>query len=77
MRMETARRLRAPGLACLVEYKDKGLKAQLGRASKLGAAWAVIIGEEEVRAGRFAVKSLATGAQHEAAPDDIVKIIRG
>jgi histidyl-tRNA synthetase len=75
--METARRLRAQGVECLVEYKDKGLKAQLGRASKLGAAWAVIIGEEEVRKGRFAVKSLATGAQHEAAPDDVLRIIRG
>ena len=75
--MATARRLRSQGVECLVEYKDKGLKAQLGRASKLGAAWAIIVGEDEVRKGRFAVKSLATGAQHEAAPDDVIKIIRG
>jgi len=75
--MEIARRLRAAGVECLIEYKDKGLKAQLGRASKLGAAWVVIIGEEEVRKGLYAVKSMATGEQRDASPDDVVKIIRG
>jgi histidyl-tRNA synthetase len=75
--MELARKLRSNGVECLVEYKDRGLKAQLGRASKLGAAWAVIIGEEEVGKGRYAVKSMATGEQRDAAPDDVLKIIRG
>jgi histidyl-tRNA synthetase len=75
--MELARRLRSNGVECLVEYRDKGLKAQLGRASKLGAAWAIIIGEDEVRKGLYALKSLTTGEQRDAAPDDIPKIIRG
>ena len=46
----------AHGLECLLEFKERGLKSQLGRASKLGASWALIIGEEEIRKGRYQLK---------------------
>jgi histidyl-tRNA synthetase len=46
-----ARFLRSSGVECLLEFKERGLKSQLSRASKLGASWALIIGEEEVRKG--------------------------
>jgi histidyl-tRNA synthetase len=39
------------------------LKKSLETASRLGARFAIIVGENEVRAGEFALKNLATGEQ--------------
>ena len=70
-----ARDLRSKGVECLLEFKEKGLKGQLSRASKLGATWALIVGEEEIRKGRYQVKDMKTGTQTEAAEDSILRAI--
>jgi histidyl-tRNA synthetase len=57
--------MRGLGAECLMEFKDRPLKAQLGRAAKLGASFAVIVGEDEVEKGRLVLKDLARGAQFE------------
>ncbi len=74
--MDLARFLRENGVECLLEFKGRGLKNQLARASKLQAAWAVIVGEEEVRKARFQVKDLATGRQQDAGKEELVGILR-
>ncbi len=74
--MTLARSFRRAGVECLIEFKDRGLKAQLGRASKLGAAWALIAGEDEVRAGRFELKDLSTGRQVAGTPDELLASLR-
>jgi histidyl-tRNA synthetase len=70
-----ARLLRQSGIQCLVEFKEQGLKSQLGRANKLGASWTLIIGEDEIRKGRYQLKDMKSGTQTEAAKDDILKIL--
>jgi histidyl-tRNA synthetase len=70
-----ARFLRSHGIECLLEFKERGLKSQLSRASKLGASWTLIIGEEEIRQGRYQVKDMQKGTQTEAARDNILRII--
>jgi len=70
-----ARFLRSKGVECLLEFKERGLKSQLSRASKLGASWALIIGEEEIRKGRYQVKDMKKGTQTEAAKDSILRTI--
>jgi histidyl-tRNA synthetase len=70
-----ARFLRSNGVGCLLEFKDKGLKSQLSRASRLGASWALIVGDEEIRKGRYQVKDLRTGTQTEADKDGILRTI--
>ena len=70
-----ARDLRSKGVECLLEFKEKGLKSQLSRASKLGATWALIVGEEEIRKGRYQVKDMKTGTQTEAAEEGILRAI--
>ena len=70
-----ARLLRQNDIECLLEFKEQGLKAQLGRANKLGASWALIIGEEEIRKGRYQLKDMKAGTQTEAAKEDILKIL--
>jgi len=58
-----ARELRRQG--AVVELGDESfrLKKSLETASKLGARYAIIVGENEVKADAFAVKNLATGEQ--------------
>jgi len=70
-----ARYLRSKGVECLLEFKEKGLKSQLSRASKLGATWALIVGEEEIRKGRYQVRDMKTGTQTEAAEEGILRAI--
>lgn len=49
----------------VIEVGDESfrLKKSLETASKLGARFAIIVGENEVRAGEFALKNLGTGEQ--------------
>ncbi|MFB0564521.1 MAG: histidine--tRNA ligase [Candidatus Aminicenantaceae bacterium] len=73
--MELARFLRRKGVECLVEYKQRNLKSQMSRANKLRATWALIIGEDEVKKGRYQLKDMTTGIQKEGSKEDILKII--
>ncbi len=72
-----ARFLRSQGIECLLEFKERGLKSQLGRANKLQASWALIIGEDEVRKKRYQLKDLKAGTQTELAGEEIPKAIAG
>jgi histidyl-tRNA synthetase len=74
--MDLARFLRENGIECLLEFKGRGFKNQLSRASKLQASWAVIMGEEEVRRARFQVKDLSTGRQQDAGKEELIGILR-
>lgn len=74
--LQTARQLRRQAIECLLEFKERSLKAQLGRASKIGAHWCLIIGEEEIKKGCFKIKNMKTGVQQETGLDEIIAIIR-
>lgn len=58
-----ARELRRHDLAIELGDSSFRLKKSLETASKLGARFAIIVGENEVKSGQFAVKNLATGEQ--------------
>jgi histidyl-tRNA synthetase len=66
-----AHRLRLAGIRTEIEHRDAGLKGQLKRADKLKARLALLIGEDELRSGKLALKDLATGQQHEVSTADI------
>jgi histidyl-tRNA synthetase len=75
--LELARWLRANGVACLVEYKDRGMKAHFGRANKLQADWVLIIGENEMKSGRLALKDMATGRQVDGPREELLALLSG
>ncbi len=75
--LELARFLRANGVECLVEFKDRGMKAHFGRANKLDAAWVLIVGEDEMKKSRFGLKEMATGRQVDGTRDELLAILRG
>ena len=74
--MELARFFRANGVECLVEFKDRGMKAHFGRANKLGAAWVLMVGEDEMKKGRFGLKEMATGRQVDGTREELLALLR-
>jgi histidyl-tRNA synthetase len=56
-----ARDLRAAALCVELEYEGRSLKAQMKLANKLGARFAVILGEEELARRSARVREMATG----------------
>ena len=72
-----ARFFRRNGVECLLEFKDKGLKAQMGRGAKLGASWVLIVAEDEIRKGRYGLKHMATGQQVEGTEEELLGHIKG
>ncbi len=73
---ELARFFRANGVECLVEFKDRGMKAHFGRANKLGAAWVLVVGEDEIKKGRFGLKDMAGGRQVEGTREELLAFLR-
>ncbi|HEX3105662.1 MAG TPA: histidine--tRNA ligase [Terriglobales bacterium] len=71
-----ARELRRNNI--VVELGDESfrLKKSLETASKLGSKYALILGENELSAGVFALKNLATGEQTSVPRTDLVAKIR-
>ena len=74
--LELARFFRSNGVECLVEYKDRGMKAHFGRANKLRAAWVLIVGENELKSGRFGLKDMATGRQVDGPREELLALLR-
>ena len=74
--MKLARIFRRAAIECLLEFKDKGLKAHMARANKLGAAWVIIAGEDELRKGRYPLKDMGSGVQTEGTPEEIIRAIQ-
>ncbi len=62
----------------VVELGDETfrLKKSLETASKLGARFALIVGENEVKAGAFALKNLETGEQVSVVRADLAQKIQ-
>ena len=68
-----ARELRQAGLS--VELAEGKLKRVLELADKLRARFTLIVGENEMAAGRYALKDMATGEQHDVPRDQIAAVL--
>ncbi len=71
----TAAELRRLGLWVELTPEDKSLKAQLRRANKMNAAKVLIVGPEELKAGKAPLKDMAPGEQNELALDQVVPVM--
>jgi histidyl-tRNA synthetase len=59
--------LRAAGLPVTTTYGARSFKSQMKQADKSGAAYALLVGDDEVAAGTVTVRDMSTGEQ-EAVP---------
>jgi histidyl-tRNA synthetase len=72
-----ARKLRDAGMSVEVPAEEMKFKKSVGLAGKLGARYALIIGENEVASGRYALKELATAQQRSLTEGEIVEFLKG
>ncbi len=68
--------LHAADVGALLAFGDRSLKAQLKSADKAGVAYAVILGEEELKAGRAVVREMASSRQTEVPLEALVGWLR-
>lgn len=70
-----ADRLRRTGMAADLDPMNRGLRAQMKQADRLGARFVVVLGEDEVRRGVGAIREMASGAQDEAPLDALPEVL--
>ena len=68
-----ARQYRRSGFS--VEIAEGKLKRVMELANKLGARYVLIAGDDELAAGRYALKNMATGGQDNLTGDEIAERI--
>jgi histidyl-tRNA synthetase len=71
-----ARELRRQNVVVLVGDESFRLKKSLETASKTGARYALIVGENEIKSGQFALKNLGTGEQVNVTREQIPSKVR-
>jgi histidyl-tRNA synthetase len=71
-----ARELRREGLVVVAGDESFKLKKSLETASKLGVRFALILGENEVNSGQYALKNLSTGEQASVSKAQIAGIVK-
>ena len=64
---------RASAVTVELGYGDRKLRSELERANRLGAAWAVIVGETELERGEAVLRDMASGAQHTVALPELAR----
>jgi histidyl-tRNA synthetase len=69
------RKLRGAGLAVELPGEEMKFKKSLGLADKLGARYALIIGEDEVNSGTFTLKRLADSDQKKLSEFDLLEYL--
>ena len=71
-----ARSLRARGLRVVMPLTERPLGAQMKRAERVGARFALFVGETELSSGRFGLKNLTSGEQIEVDEAGIEAAVR-
>jgi len=71
-----ARTLRASGLRVAMPLAERPMGAQLKRAERLGARFALFVGATELERGRYGLKNLASGEQIEVDAAGIDAVVR-
>ncbi len=70
--VQLARKLRAAALSVELPAEDTKLKKSLGLADKLGARYAVLLGEDELKSGQLVLRRLADGEQRKLSESELI-----
>ena len=71
-----AEALRSSGLKVQLYGEQKKFKQKMAYADKIGVPFAVLMGEDEIVAGKCAVKNMRTGEQVLLTPDEAAEFIK-
>ena len=72
-----SQQIRAEGISVSPVTASKKLKNQLANAVDIGAKWAILVGEDELKANQVTVKNLLTRDQIQVNSDQVISSIRG
>ena len=75
--IEITRMLRDNGISAEMNLTERSLKAQFKYADKINAETVLVIGEDELKTGKFNVKNLKNGEQTLLAKEELVKYYKG
>jgi histidyl-tRNA synthetase len=70
------KRLRAAGLRVELPAVEQKFRKALGQADKVGARFALILGQDEVASGQWTLKTLADGTQEKVAAGELVEFLK-
>ena len=73
--IQITRKLREAGLAVELPAEELKFKKALGLADKLGARYALILGEDELAAGVFTLKNLKDAQQRKLSENDLLEYL--
>lgn len=68
--------LRKSGVAADTDYENKSLKGAMRRANDLGARFALIIGEDELRKNVVTLKDMTSGEQTKIRQDNLIEELK-
>ena len=71
-----AQALRDEGLHVGLDLRGRSMKAQMREADRQNAPYTIIVGDNELEAGRVQVKDMASGDQVEVAFDDLARHLK-
>ena len=71
-----AEQLRAAGLRVQFYGEQKKFKQKMSYADKLGVAYAVLLGEDEIAAGKCSVKDMRSGEQVTVTAEEAARLIK-
>jgi histidyl-tRNA synthetase len=74
--IKVAQRLRGAGIKVELPPEEFKFKKALGLADKLGAKYAILIGENEMAAGKFTLKRLADAVQTSVSEDELLNALQ-
>ncbi len=65
-------RIRMAGIPARMELSPKSMKSQMRSADKEKCAWALILGENELKSGQLALKNMKDGSQESVLAGDLL-----
>ena len=69
-------KLRTEGVAVDTDHMDRGLRASMKYADKLGAQYTVVLGDNEIDTNEVSVKNMATGEAVAVRIDDLANHLK-
>lgn len=73
--IRAAKNLRDAGFRVELPPVEQRFGKALGQADKLGAQYALILGEDEVKSGQWTLKTLASGDQRKLTEADLLQFL--
>ncbi|CAN5578704.1 histidine--tRNA ligase [soil metagenome] len=78
--LKLAGQLRAEGFACDLDYADRSAKGQFKQANRSGAAFTLVLGEEELEQSSCTVRNMLSGEERRVTvaggPGELLRILR-